>query len=764
VQDVQYLAPVGCSDHCIIHVSCEWESPRGLTNDPKLNYTKGDYSGFRNFITDCLKTTDHITLSDVEQASSTLKLIILEGTHQFVPFSKGTAWKRKSNWTCPIDDHTRLLIKRKHRLWTRYIKTREPSTLNNYRVTRNAIKQIIRNQEKAHQQAIAAECKLNPKKFWGYVKSKSNTKNAMGNIKVCNGNGQTEIIVDDDRKSNAFADYFSTVFRHEPDSEFQKLPNINYSFPMTDLEISCDIVREKLIRLKTDKSPGPDNIHPRVLKELHDLLAEPIAKLYNLSLKSGKLPEDWRQSTITAIHKKGSKSSVTNYRPIALTSIICKSLESIIRDHIMDYFNKNKLFSNKQFGFINGRSTVLQLLNVLDAWTASLESGGNIDAIYTDFEKAFDKVPHKRLLSKLQAYGISDEIVSWIKDFLCNRNQRVRINGKFSSWHKVLSGIPQGSVLGPLLFIIYINDLVELCEKNANIFLFADDAKLFKHIECRIDHLALQEACNTLSNWSNQWLLPLNVNKCILLRLGKTNNLEHYDDYYLTLNNITSKLSTVTSVKDLGVIIDERLNFNEHIHTKINKAYSILGIIKRNFKHMDCYTFIKLYKTMVRSHLEYAVSVWAPSRTGKIDDLERVQRRATKMIKQCRKMSYTDRLKYLKLPTLTYRRVRGDMVEVYKILTQKYDNNVTLDLCLSNCTTTRGNSLKLATVRPHLDIRKYSFSVRTVSVWNSLPDSVITSDSINTFKNALDKYWHNEDILYNYRAKLSGIGIRGLDI
>jgi len=181
----------------------------------------------------------------------------------------------------------------------------------------------------------------------------------MGNIKVCNGNGQTEIIVDDDRKSNAFADYFSTVFSHEPDSEFQKLPNINYSFPMTDLEISCDIVREKLIRLKTDKSPGPDNIHPRVLKELHDLLAEPIAKLYNLSLKSGKLPEDWRQSTITAIHKKGSKSSVTNYRPIALTSIICKSLESIIRDHIMDYFNKNKLFSNKQFGFINGRSTVL---------------------------------------------------------------------------------------------------------------------------------------------------------------------------------------------------------------------------------------------------------------------------------------------------------------------------------------------------------------------------------------------------------------------
>jgi len=167
---------------------------------------------------------------------------------------------------------------------------------------------------------------------------------------------------------------------------------------------------------------------------------------------------------------------------------------------------------------------------------------------------------------------------------------------------------------------------------------------------------------------------------------------------------------------------------------------------------------------MVRSHLEYAASVWAPSGKGKIDDLERVQRRATKMIKCCHKLSYSDRLEYLKLPTLTYRRIRGDMIEVYKILTNKYDNNVTLDLCLSNCTYTRGNALKLSTVRPHLDIRKYSFSVRIVSIWNSLPDSVITSDTINKFKNALDHHWKNEEILYNYRTKLSGIGIRGLDI
>jgi hypothetical protein len=217
-------------------------------------------------------------------------------------------------------------------------------------------------------------------------------------------------------------------------------------------------------------------------------------------------------------------------------------------------------------------------------------------------------------------------------------------------------------------------------------------------------------------------------------------------------------------VKDLGVTVDNRLSFKEHILTKINKAYSVLGIIKRNFKHMDSYTFVKIYKTMVRSHLEYAVSVWSPNHKGSIDDLERVQRRATKMIRHCRDMIYKERLKYLNLPTLAYRRIRGDMIEVYKILQNKYDNDVIPNLGLSDCTFTRGNALKLTTVRPKYDIRKYFFSVRIVSMWNSLPDSVITTDTVNAFKNALDRHWQTEEILYDYKAKLSGTGVRGLDI
>jgi hypothetical protein len=226
-------------------------------------------------------------------------------------------------------------------------------------------------------------------------------------------------------------------------------------------------------------------------------------------------------------------------------------MESIIRDQIMKHFKENNLFSKKQYGFITGRSTVLQLLNILDKWTAALEEGGCIDVVYTDFEKAFDKVPHGRLLSKLKSYGISEEIIAWIKKFLCNRKQRVKIKGKFSKWHKVLSGIPQGSVLGPLLFIIYINDLAESCEGHASTYLFADDTKIFQHIRSQADKQILQETCDIMGRWSEKWLMPLNVKKCAVLRIGKENKGID-SNYCIKVKDISSNIEQVTSIKDLG--------------------------------------------------------------------------------------------------------------------------------------------------------------------------------------------------------------------
>ena len=216
----------------------------------------------------------------------------------------------------------------------------------------------------------------------------------------------------------------------------------------------------------------------------------------------------------------------------------------------------------------------------MDRMSGTRSHGGQIDVIYTDLEKAFDKIPHRRLISKLQSYCIHNNIVQWLEAFLSNRKQRVRIGNTFSNWAAVISGIPQGSVLGPILFIIYINDLVEYCGSNAYIFLFADDAKIFSHIKTDQDIKCIKQLqCELVNfkNWMDTWLLKLNVNKCKSVSYGRC--IEYASEY--TVSGIV--IDKVDKIKDLGIVFDYRLKFEEHIDEKINKAYQMLGIIKRNF-------------------------------------------------------------------------------------------------------------------------------------------------------------------------------------
>jgi hypothetical protein len=253
--------------------------------------------------------------------------------------------------------------------------------------------------------------------------------------------------------------------------------------------------------LNISKSPGPDGLHPRILHDLYEELGKPIAIIFKNSIENKNIPNEWREGCITALFKKGSRKMASNYRPVSLTCILCKVLEKFIRDHIVNHMKRNTLFSPKQFGFISGRSTSLQLLYVLERWTKILDEGGSLDCIYLDFMKAFDKVPHQRLLYKLQRYGISPEITSWIQSFLLNRKQRVRVMNSYSKWAPVTSGIPQGSVLGPILFVIYINDLPDNLKSEC--YMFVDDTKVFKDINDIEDNKILQNDIQELENWSD---------------------------------------------------------------------------------------------------------------------------------------------------------------------------------------------------------------------------------------------------------------------
>ena len=289
---------------------------------------------------------------------------------------------------------------------------------------------------------------------------------------------------------------------------------------MKYLYITKEDIQKVLNKLKENKSPGMDKLSPKYIKELSSSLLTPLQHIFALSLLTGKVPTDWKKAQISAIYKKGGTTLAGNYRPVSLTSIISKVMETLVRNHIMNYMFDNSLFSNKQFGFLPGRSTVLQLLNVLDEWTQAIDSGNFIDCIYMDYQKAFDKVPHMRLLNKLNAYHFHNSIINWAGNFLSDRTQQVKVNNKTSDWAKVTSGIPQGSVLGPMLFVIFINDMPQ--SVNSNIYLFADDTKIFKPITGPDSIIDLQRDLTYLENWSDTWLLKCHPSKCKHMQISKS--------------------------------------------------------------------------------------------------------------------------------------------------------------------------------------------------------------------------------------------------
>ena len=448
-------------------------------------------------------------------------------------------------------------------------------------------------------------------------------------------------------------------------------------------------------------------------------------------MAEGRVPKDWRQANITALYKKGDKKQPSNYRPVSLTSIICKVMEQFIREAIMDHMMINNLICKEQHGFVKGKNCITNLLETIDDWTKSMEIGNSVDAVYLDFKKAFDKVPHKRLVMKLKMYGIDDKIVNWVADFLRDRTQRVMVNGEASSWKKVTSGIPQGSVLGPSLFVIYINDLPESIQSKYRIF--ADDTKVYSEGEGG-GNVKLQRDIDALQEWSDRWQIQFNVDKCAVMHLGK-NNLKK--DYSMSINNETQSLVKSEAEKDLGVVVDDNLKFSKHIEGITQKANQILGVLRRNFKNINRKTFVMLYKVLVKSKLEYGNVIWNPTNERDRDMLERVPRRATKIVQGLKHKGYSERLASLKLPTLEFRRLRGDLLQTHKIIHKK--DNMNDIFYFNNKNRTRGHTWKMAKQRCSLKQRRHFFSNRVINSWNSLPDEAVVTKQLNTVKRHIDK-------------------------
>ena len=585
------------------------------------------------------------------------------------------------------------------------------------------------------EKGLAERSKKNPKELWKYVRSKLRTKSGVSPL-LEDITDPSSLKFDDKDKAEILQRQFCSVFTKE---HSDGIPTMDKRTDETieSLHIAVEDAKKEILLLNPNKSCGPDEVSPLLLIELADLVAYPLTLIMNASLSQGVLPLDWKKAFVSPIYKKGARNHAENYRPISLTSVACKLMEKFVKEAVLCHLIENDLLSNKQFGFVSGRSTVTQLLHYLDNVAEVVANRGVVDIIYFDFSKAFDTVPHLRLKEKMKAYGIQGELLSWIEAFLTGREQMVRVNGELSTPRPVISGIPQGSVLGPLLFVLYINDLPDLVKSN--ILLFADDTKIFQQVKSKEDAIQLQEDIDTLGKWSDEWLLKFNTDKCHVLTLGKIDNITHTHRYALHGDEIEH----VFEQKDLGVVFDMELKFEEHMGAKVKKANAIMGLIRRTFSFLDGDTFKKLYTSFVRHHIEYAIPVWCPHLRKHIKQLENVQIRATKLVDGMKEMEYTERLRKLDLPTLLHRRERGDMIQVWKHF-NAYDKCTLSTNFRPIPRSNRKHPYQLTWNRPKdgsYGVQKNSFYFRVANTWNTLPEKVVVAENVNTFKSRLDAAW-----------------------
>ena len=503
---------------------------------------------------------------------------------------------------------------------------------------------------------------------------------------------------------------------------------------MKNFFISNDEIIKSVNHLKDKIIRTPENIPTYFIKRTICYIIFPISLIYNCSLAISVIPNQWKISYVIPVLKKGSKYNPSNYRPISLTSSFCRIFEHIVSLKILDHLFLNNLVSPKQFGFLPKRTSCFQLLDCLHSWLVSFLSNTSTKVIYTDIQKAFDSVSHFKLIKTLSQYKIHNSLISWFREFLHDRTQKVVIGNTFSESLPIYSGVPQGGVIGPLLFIIYINDIVSEVDASSNINLFADDTKIFSH-----SNTTLQQSLDKIFHWLKERKLNLNPSKCNVLNIHKNTSISTFD---FKINNIN--LSSTNKITDLGIFIAENLKWNHHINYIYQIASTISFQVLKSFKSTDINILKKLYLVYIRPKLEYNTPIWSPHLKKDINHLESVQRRYTRiMFSRCNisYTSYLDRLTKLNIKTLEYRRIKFDLITFFKIVNS--ETTINLKNFFEPYKTNyllRGNNKKF-TCRHHFnnDVWHNSFFYRSVEMWNKLPNDLVSCKKVEQFRLKLKK-------------------------
>lgn len=709
-------SPVGNSDHVTITSKIQVNSPITRNQSGMIQYEKVDYQGMSQYLS-TINWQNSLSGLDVFDMWECLHVKVMEAKTNFTRYIK----VYKNHLKPWITSKILPLIKHKRNLWKKYKRTRDTDDWQTHKNFSKTLKAQIDEARGKYEENIVNSRDV--KKLFKYIRCSLSTKVTTPFLQRRDGT----LCSDNLESAEELCRFFSEVFTQEPkDGNMPKMCSPRVISSIDNIDITAELVTRHIGKLKANSTPGLDQISSQLLKACADSLALPLSIIMRKSFSSGQLPDLWKTAVVTPIFKSGNKLDVRNYRPVSLTPVICKVMESILTEYMASFLITEGVIPKEQHGFVKGRSTTTNLLSCVNDWSKALDDGEPTDVIYLDFSKAFDRVPVRRLLHKLDHVGIRGIWQRWISSFLRGRKFKVRVGDSHSQLEDVTSGVPQGSVLGPLLYLVYSSDLV--CHISTNKVLFADDTKVY--CNPNVQQRQLQQDLFNISVWCSEWLLPLNISKCVVLHIGKNNpRIPYYLD--------NKHLAVVDSHNDLGVTVNSRLTWSEHIVSACRKANNMLYLLRKSFVRLSYPQFNEIYKLYVRPVIEYAGDVWCPDLTKDQNLLENVQRRATRVTFGRYRPSYEERLAMVNLISFKQRRLRGDLIKTFKVVRFNWGGlagifRLNLDPRL------RGHQFKLNKENMKTRQRQFFLSNRVFSVWNGLPADVVSAESVNQFKNRLD--------------------------
>jgi hypothetical protein len=508
---------------------------------------------------------------------------------------------------------------------------------------------------------------------------------------------------------------------------------------LKEFQFSHEDFSQCLDSLSNGAAPGPDGIPAVMLKAAKRTVSIILSNIFQSSYDSGHIPAILKLAYVIPIHKGGSRSEPINFRPISLTSHVVKTFERVLRKTMVNYLEFNKKMDQNQHGSRAGRSTLSQLLEQQDEILKALENGENLDTIYLDFSKAFDKCDHGIIFHKLKSLGIRGKIGRWLFNFLSGRFIQVLVKGRKSSKSSLVSGVPQGSVIGPIIFLIYISDIAEGI--NANTLVYVDDTKLKQKIKSEEDVELLQEELNKLYSWGEKNNMEFNNKKFQVLRYGANSQLKDETEYFT--GNFDEVIERFETLRDLGIKMSEDASFTEHIENICKKVRQKCGWLYRTFYTRNPVFMRHMFNSLVQPHIDYCSQLWMPQEGPNLDKIEKLLRDFTRKLPGMGQLNYWERLKSLKMNSEQRRMERYQILYVWKIM-EGLSPNCGVSWSPNSerngrlCSIPARNKGK-ANVQA---MRNQSFQVSGPRLFNSMPKSLRNTRncSIEEFKMKLDLF------------------------